>query len=110
MAKGDLTKTISYDQIEVVQEWNIQIRKCTIVNEEQEDGSNKLISKTFHRHIIVPYQSTKDNDGKWTHTETDLNKSNDGESESDKVKAIALASWDNDTKTAYKTFIESQSL
>ena len=38
------------------------------------------------------------------HTDTDLS------GEDAKVKAIAEVAWDNDTKTAYKTFTESQSI
>ena len=104
MAQGDLTKEIEYDKIEVVSTWNIQVRKATKVMEEQADGSKKEMTRTFHRHVLQPFHSVKGEDGKWTHTATDLS------SEDAKVKAIAETAWDNDTKTAYKTFIESQSI
>ena len=39
MANGDITKTIEYDKIEVVNSWNIQVRQATVVKEEQSDGS-----------------------------------------------------------------------
>ena len=103
MAKGDLTKEIEYDKIEVVNTWNIQIRKATKVMEEQADGSKKELTRSFHRHALQPFISTKDSDDTWTHTPTDLS------GEDAKVRAIAETAWDNDTKTAYKTFIESQS-
>ena len=119
MANGDITKEIEYDKIEVVNRWNIQVRKATVIMEEQADGSKKELSKSFHRHVLVPFISTyktkdsedgklalpdKDADGKlqWTHTATDLS----GEDAS--VQAIANAAWTDDVKTAFKTFIESQ--
>ena len=104
MAQGDLTKETENDKIEVVLKWNIQVRKATKVMEEQADGSKKELSRSFHRHVLQPFQSVKGEDDKWTHTETDLSK------EDAKVKAIAEVAWDNDTKTAYKTFIESQKI
>ena len=102
MANGDLTKEIEYDKIEVVSTWNIQVRKATKVMEEQADGSKKELNRSFHRHVLVPFNSSKDSDDKWTHTATDLS----GEDTS--VKAIAEAAWTDDVKTAYKTFRESQ--
>ena len=102
MANGDITKEIEYDKIEVVSTWNIQVRQATKVMEEQADGSKKELSRSFHRHVLVPFNSSKDSDDKWTHTATDLS----GEDAS--VKAIAEAAWTDDVKTAYKTFRESQ--
>jgi len=103
MAQGDLTKEIEYDKIEVVSSWIIQVRRKDIIMEEQEDGSKKEISSSLHRHSLKPFKSEKDADGKWTHTATDLS------GENAKVKAIAEVAWDTDTKTAYKTSVESQS-
>ena len=102
MAQGDLTKEIEYDKIEVVSTWNIQVRQATKVMEEQADGSKKELNRSFHRHVLVPFSSSKDSDGKWTHTATDLS----GEDAS--VKAIAEAAWTDDVKAKYKTFKESQ--
>ena len=103
MAQGDITKEIEYDKIEVVMQWNIQVRKATKIMEELEDGSKRELSRSFHRHVLVPFYSVKGEDGKWTHTPTDLS------SENAKVKAIAEVAWTDDVKTAYKTFRESQS-
>jgi len=102
MANGDLTKEIEYDKIEVVQTWNIQVRKATKVMEEQSDGSKKELTRSFHRHVLQPFLSIKDDDGKWTHTATDIS------GEDADVKAIATAAWTDDVKTAFKTFMESQ--
>ena len=103
MAQGDITKEIEYDKIEVVATWNIQVRQATKMMEEQADGSKKELTRTFHRHTLVPFQSEKI-DGKWTHTATDLS----GEDAS--VKAIAEAAWTDSVKAKYKTWCESQSI
>ena len=102
MAQGDLTKEIVYDKIEVVNTWTIQVRQATKIMEEQADGSKKELNRSFHRHVLVPFNSSKDSDDKWTHTPTDLS------GEDAKVKAIAESAWDDDTKTAFKTFRETQ--
>ena len=102
MAQGDMTKEIEYDKIEVVNTWNIQVRQATKIMEEQSDGSKKELTRSFHRHVLAPFSSSKDSDGKWTHTPTDLS----GEDAS--VKAIAEAAWTDTVKANYKTFTENQ--
>ena len=102
MAQGDITKEIEYDKIEVVNRWNIQIRQATKIMEEQSDGSKKELTRSFHRHVLQPFQSVKDEDGKWTHTATDIS------SEDADVQAIANAAWTDSVKTAYKAFRETQ--
>ena len=102
MAQGDITKEIEYDKIEVVSQWSIQVRQATKIMEEQSDGSKKELTRSFHRHSFQPFVSTKDSDGKWTHTATDIS----GEDAS--VQAIANAAWTDSVKTAYKAFREAQ--
>ena len=102
MAQGDLTKEYENDAIEVVLRWNIQVRKATKVMEEQADGSKKELTRSFHRHVLQPFQSVKGEDDKWTHTATDISK------EDASVQAIANAAWTDSVKTAYKTWAESQ--
>ena len=102
MAKGDITKEVEYDKIEVVNTWNIQVRQATRIMEEQADGSKKELSRSFHRHVLVPFNSSKDSDDKWTHTATDISK------EDASVQAVANAVWTDSVKTAYKTWCESQ--
>ena len=102
MAQGDLTKVIEYDKIEIVLTWNVQVRKATVIMEEQADGSKKELTRSFHRHVLQPFSSVKDSDGNWTHTATDIS----GEDAS--VQAIANAAWTDSVKTAYKTWAESQ--
>ena len=101
MAQGDITKEIEYDKIEVVNTWNIQVRQATKIMEEQADGSKKELTRSFHRHVLQPFTSSKSGDT-WTHTATDIS----GEDAS--VQAIANAAWTDDVKTAYKTFRENQ--
>jgi len=102
MAQGDITKEIEYDKIEVVNTWNIQVRKATKIMEEQADGSKIELSRSFHRHVLQPFGSVKGSDGKWTHTVTDIS----GEDAS--VQAIANAAWTDSVKANYKAFREAQ--
>ena len=101
MANGDITKELENDKIEVVQKWNIQVRQATKIMEEQSDGSKKELTRSFHRHVLQPFNSEKSGDT-WTHTATDIS------GEDADVKAIATAAWTDDVKAAYKTFRESQ--
>ena len=103
MANGDITKEIEYDKIEVVSTWSIQVRKATKIMEEQADGSKKELTRSFHRHVLQPFSSSKSGDT-WTHTATDISK------EDASVQAIANAAWTDSVKTAYKTFTESQDI
>ena len=101
MANGDITKSIEYDKIEVVNAWNIQVRQATAIMEEQADGSKKELTRSFNRHVLQPFSSSKDSDGKWTHTATDIS----GEDAS--VQAICSAAWTDAVKTAYKAAQEA---
>ncbi len=101
MAQGDITKEIEYDKIEVVNTWNIQVRQATKIMEEQADGSKKELTRSFHRHVLQPFTSSKSGDT-WTHTATDIS----GEDAS--VQAIANAAWTDSVKTAFKAWAESQ--
>ena len=102
MANGDITKVFEYDKIEIVQTWSIQVRKATKIMEEGSDGSLTELSRAFHRHVLVPFNSSVDADGTWTHTATDIS----GEAAS--VQAIANAAWTDDVKAAYKAMREAQ--
>jgi len=102
MANGDITKETEYDKIEVVNTWNVQVRKATKIMEEQADGSKTELSRAFHRHVLQPFGSVKADDDSWTHTATDIS----GEAAS--VQAIANAAWTDDVKAAYKAMREAQ--
>ena len=101
MANGDITKEYENDKIEVVGTWNIQVRMATKIMEEQADGSKKELTRSFHRHVLHPFNSTKDGDT-WTHSATDIS------GEDADVQAVATAVWTNTVKANYKTFRESQ--
>jgi len=102
MANGDITKEIEYDRIEVQSTWNIQVRKATKIMEENADGSKTELSRGFHRHVLQPVNSVKNDDDSWTHIATDIS----GEAAS--VQAIANAAWTTDVKAAYKAMREAQ--
>ena len=102
MANGDITKVIEYDKIEVARTWIIQVRKATKIMEENSDGSLTELSRAFHSHVLVPFNSSVDADGDWTHAATDIS----GEVAS--VQAIATAAWTDAVKNAYKAMREAQ--
>ena len=54
-----LTESTKIDQIEVVQDWNIQVRQATIV---ERDGQQ--IARTFHRWVLTPDMDISDQEQK----------------------------------------------
>jgi hypothetical protein len=102
MANGDITKVFEYDKIEVVGSWNIQVRKATKIMEENADGSLTVLSRSFHRHVLHPCKSVKNDDDSWTHTDTDIS------GEDATVQAISNAAWTDAVKAAYKAMRETQ--
>ena len=92
-----ITKTIKADQVEVVNDWSIQVRTATIIKEDDVE-----LTRSFHRHVLVPFVSSKADDNSWKHTATDIS------SEAGNVQAIANAAWTDEVKDAYKTYAESQ--
>jgi hypothetical protein len=107
-----ITKELVIEKIEVVAKWSIQIATDTVIKED-----DKEISRSRHRHIIVPCVSTYksktvdgveqpdlDTDGKkqWTHTDTDIS------AEATEVQAVANAIWTDAVKASYKTWAEAQ--
>ena len=94
-----ITKEAVIEIIEVVGSWNIQVATDTVI---KEDGTE--ISRSRHRHVLQPFSSSKDSDGKWTHTDTDIS------GEEVAVRAIANAAWTDTVKANYKTFVESQGI
>jgi len=93
-----IEKQIVIAKIEVVGDYKkIQVATDTVI---KEDGTE--IGRSRHRHVLSPCSSTKDSDGKWTHTDTDIS------SEAAEVQAIATAAWTDTVKAAYKTWQEAQ--
>ena len=97
-----ITKELVIAKIEVVGDYKaVQVASDTVI---KEDGTE--ISRSRHRHTLVPFVSTytEDSDSKktWTHTDTNIS----GEEAS--VQAIANAVWTDAVKASYKTWAEAQ--
>ena len=92
-----ITKSTEIPKIEIVGSWNIQVATDTVIKEDDVE-----ISRSRHRHVLTPFTSSKDADGNWTHTATDIS----GEDAS--VQAVANAVWTDTVKAAYKTWAEAQ--
>jgi len=94
-----ITKEAVVEKIEVVGSWNVQVATDTVI---KEDGTE--ISRSRHRHVLAPCTSSKGEDDKWTHTDTDIS------AEATEVQAVANAVWTDTVKANYKTFVESQGI
>ena len=93
-----IEKQIVIAKIEVVGDYKkIQVATDTVI---KEDGNE--IGRSRHRHVLSPCSSSKDSDGKWTHTDTDIS------GEDSAVQAVANAVWTDTVKANYKTWKESQ--
>ena len=92
-----ITKSIEIPKIEVVNTWNVQVATDTVIKEDDTE-----IGRSRHRHVLQPFTSSKDADGNWTHTATDIS----GEDAS--VQAIANAVYTDAVKASYKDWAETQ--
>jgi len=87
-----LTKEFEYD-CEVRGEYkNVQVRKATII---KDDGVE--ISRNYHRHILSCRTKSGDTWG-----DTDIS------GEDATVQAVCNAVWTDSVKSAYQTFMDSQ--
>jgi hypothetical protein len=80
-----LTESTKIDQIEVVADWNIQVRQATTI---ERDG--QFVSNSFHRWVLTPDSDISDQE--------------------QKVKDIANAAWTPEVRQAYETFKQSNTL
>ena len=78
-----LTEKIEIDRIEVVNNWNVQVRQATTI---ERDGV--LVSKTFHRWILTP--------------DSDIT------NQEQKVQDICNAAWTTEVRSAFETFKTEQ--
>jgi len=107
-----ITKETETPKIEIVGGWNVQVATDTVIKED-----NTEISRSRHRHVLIPCSSTYktkeengesvpdlDSNGKkqWTHIDTDIS------AETTEVQAVANAVWTDTVKANYKTFVESK--
>tara|TARA_R110002073_G_scaffold186714_2_gene345308 strand:+ start:236 stop:529 length:294 start_codon:yes stop_codon:yes gene_type:complete len=92
-----ITKELIEDKIEVVGDYKtIQVRTATVI---KEDGVE--LSRSFHRNALECVSSVQDEDGNWTHTDTDVS------GESTEVQGIATAVWTTTVKNAKKAANEA---
>ena len=97
-----LRKRIVEDKIEVVGDYKtIQVRTATIVEEGTDAKGYTELSRSFHRHALDCVNSVQDEDGNWTHTDTDVS------GESTEVQGIATAVWTDAVKTAKRNANEN---
>ena len=92
-----ITKEIEIGKVEVVGSWNIQVATDTVI---KEDGVE--ISRSRHRHVVVPFGTTGNSSDGWTHTATDISK------EDSSVQAICNPVWTDDVEKAFKSYIEAK--
>jgi hypothetical protein len=78
-----LTERTEIDKIEIVADWNIQVRQATVI---EKDG--EFVSRTFHRWVLTP--------------DMDIS------GQEQKVQDIANAAWTPEVKAAYETFKAEQ--
>jgi len=95
-----LTKETIEDKIEIVGEHKaIQIRTATVIKEDDVE-----LNRSFHRHVLDCVSSVQDEDGNWTHTDTDVS------GESTEVQGIANAVWTDAIKEAKRTANENSGI
>ena len=87
-----ITKNLVVDKIEVLEMGEIQVRTATVLKEDETE-----LNRSFHRHVLLPRTKSGDTWG-----DTDIS------AEDARVQAIANATWTDDLKSAYETFIDSQ--
>jgi len=78
-----LTESLKIDQIEVTNDWNIQVRQATII---ERDG--EFVSRTFHRWVLTPDMDISDQE--------------------QKVQDICNVAWTPEVRQAYETFKAEQ--
>ena len=78
-----LTERTEIDKIEIVADWNIQVRRCTTI---ERDG--EFVSRTFHRWVLTPDQ--------------------DISNQEQKVQDICNAAWTSEVRAAYEAFKQEQ--
>ncbi len=78
-----LIERTEIDQIEIVGDWNIQVRQATVI---ERDG--EFVSRTFHRWVLNP--------------DSDIS------GQEQKVKDICNAAWTPEVRQAYETFMAEQ--
>ena len=93
-----LTKEVKIDRLEILgDEKIIQCREAIVVSE---DGVE--LSRSYHRHILSPTSCKKNEDGTFTHTDTDIS------DEPAETQALCTAIWTDAVVAKWKTYIEAE--
>ena len=85
-----LTETTANDKIEVIDKWNVGVRKATVI---KKDGIE--LTRTFHRKVLTPGEL----DASDNLVDTDVS------GEDADVQAICNAAWTTQVKADYKAFL-----
>ena len=85
-----ITKTTENDKIEIVNKWNIHVRKATIIKEDSTE-----LTRSFHRHVVTP----GDLDASDNLVATNIS------GEDADVQAICNAAWTTQVKADYKAWL-----
>jgi hypothetical protein len=78
-----LKETVSIDRVEIVDDWNIQVRQATVI---EKDGVQ--VARSFHRWVLTP--------------DMDIS------GQEQKVQDICNVAWTDEVKSAYETFKAEQ--
>ena len=85
-----LTETTENDRIEVVNKWNVGVRKATIIKKDDAE-----VARSFHRKVLTPGKLDASNNL----VDTDISK------EDADVQALCNAAWTTQVKADYKAFL-----
>ena len=85
-----ITKELVNDKIEIVNQWNVQIRTATVI---KEDG--KELTRSFHRKVLTP--------GSLDASDNLVNTDISGEDAD--VQRHCNAAWTDQVKTDYTAFL-----
>ena len=88
-----LTKTVVYDKVEIIGDYqHVHCREATVIKENGVE-----LSRSFSRHVLTPSSCKKNEDGSFTHTDTDIS------GEPAETQAVCAAVWTDSVKAAWKT-------
>ena len=92
-----ITKEITYDSIDIKSDLKqVHCREATTI---KEDGV--VLSRSFHRHVLAPSRCEKNDDGTFTHTDTDIS------GEPQETQDVCTVVWTDAVKAAWKTHCEN---
>ena len=93
-----LTESTENDKIEVINKWNVQVRKATVIKKDDVE-----VARTYNRKVLVP-GTLKGGSGS---DKNDL-VATDISGEDTDVQAICNAAWTAQVKTDFTAFLVAQ--